>query len=222
MLRWITVCLIWLITLPSYADSYSKLWGLVSYFSREGELLYAVEPQLRLVDKPGVYEQLLLNAAIGTAIKPEWQVWLGQTYSNYSQLNNIDEDVSNQVLDEYRVWEQLLWHRPFWDKYASRLRLEQRRAFENPTWAVRLRERFYWTLPVHGALYFAINDELFVNLKTVSWVPTSTLDQNRFYIGGQYQLTPNMGLNMSYMNQYIAKTPAEVNNGLVINLIVYA
>ena len=204
-----------------FSESYTKLWGLASYFGKHDELLYAVEPQIRLVDSAGTYEQSLLNAGIGTTIKPQLQIWLGQTYTNYSDNNTVAEDVENVVINEYRVWEQIMWRRPFSDEFASRLRVEQRRAFQTSEWAVRLRERSYWTIPVNETISFALNDEIFLNVKSVPWVATSTFDQNRVFVGIYYKFTPNMGLNVSYMNQYIARDPAEVNSGLVLNLIAY-
>ncbi len=204
-----------------FSESYTKLWGLASYFGQYEQLLYAAEPQIRLVDSAGTYEQSLLNAGIGTTIKPQLQIWLGQTYTNYSDNNNVAEDVENVVINEYRVWEQIMWRRPFSDDFASRLRVEQRRAFQTSEWAVRLRERAYWTIPVNETISFALNDEIFLNLKSVPWVTTSTFDQNRVFVGIYYKFTPNIGLNVSYMNQYIARDPAEVNSGLVLNLIAY-
>lgn len=204
-----------------FSESYTKLWGLASYFGKYEQLLYMIEPQIRLVDSAGTYEQSLLNTGIGTIIKPQLQIWLGQTYANYSDNNNVAEDVKNAVINEYRIWEQIVWRRPFSDGFASRLRLEQRHAFESAEWAVRLRERAYWTIPLNEKFSFALNDEIFLNLKSVPWVSTSTFDQNRLFVGIYYKLTPNTGLNVSYMNQYIAREPAEVNNGLMLNLIAY-
>ena len=34
-----------------YSQSFSKLWGSATYFGRYHELLYMVEPQIRLIDR---------------------------------------------------------------------------------------------------------------------------------------------------------------------------
>ena len=219
--RLILAVILGFIALPGFSNSYNKLWGTASLFYQYKQLLYTVEPQLRLVNRAGIYEQSLLNAGIGTTIRPQLQLWLGQTYSNYSDRNNVSEDVGNTVTNEYRIWEQLLWKRPFSDEFSSRLRLEERRAFEASAWAVRIRERAYWTIPLTETVSSALNDEIFLNLKSVRWVSTSTLDQNRLYLGIFYKFTPTIGLNISYMNQYIARHPVEINNGLILNLIAY-
>ena len=137
ILRLVIAGVLSLISQLVYSESYTKLWGLASDFGKHDELLYAVEPQIRLVGSAGTYEQSLLNAGIGTTIKPQLQIWLGQTYTNYSDNNNVAEDVENVVINEYRVWEQIMWRRPFSDEFASRLRVEQRRGFESSEWAVR-------------------------------------------------------------------------------------
>lgn len=221
MSRFIMAVLLSLIALPSFSKNYNKLWSSASLFYQYKQWLYTVEPQIRLINRAGIYEQSLLNAGFGTTIRPQLQIWLGQTYSNYSTINNVSEDVGNTVTNEYRIWEQLLWRRPFSDEFSSRLRLEERRAFEASGWAVRLRERAYWTIPLTETISLALNDEIFLNLKAVPWVSTATLDQNRLFIGIFYKFTPNIGLNISYMNQYIARNPVEINNGLILNLIAY-
>src|SRR3990167_2222136 len=202
----------------SYSNGFSKLWGAATYFGHYNQLLYTLEPQIRLIDRPEKYDQSLLNSGIGTKIMSPFQIWLGQTYINYLGTNDIAEDVGRAVLNEYRIWEQIMWHRPFSEELASRTRLEQRRAFQSAEWAVRFRERAYWTIPFNETLSFALSDEFFLNLKSVSWVTTSTLDQNRIFIGFFYKFTSNLGLNISYINQYINKRTKEYNNGIVLNL----
>ncbi len=198
--------------------SFTKFWGSATYFGRYNKLLYTVEPQIRLANIPGAYDQTLLNLGLGKTVSSQLQLWLGQTYINYA-VNNDVEDVSLITANEYRIWEQMMWQRPFIDNFASRLRLEQRRAFQNNKWAVRLRERAYWTIPINDTISIAINDEVFLNLKQVPWVASSTLDQNRFFGGFFYKFTSQLGLNISYVNQFIPRVPSEVNHGLVLNLI---
>lgn len=221
MVRLVVFCLYMLVSPWAFGESFTKFWGLASYFGQYDQLLYTVEPQIRLIDRAGTYEQSLFNGGVGAKITPQWQVWFGQTYTNYSDTNNIAEDVENVVLNEYRIWEQIMWHRPFSDQFASRFRVEQRRAFQSSEWAVRFRERAYWTLPLNETLSFALNDEIFLNVKSVPWVATSVFDQNRLFVGLYYKFTTNIGLNISYLNQIIPRTPKEVNNGLVLNLIAY-
>lgn len=221
IVRLVVLCLCIFSSQFVHSQNFTKFWGLISYFDHYDQLLYTIEPQIRLIDRAETYDQTLFNGGVGTKITSEWQFWLGQTYINYSRTNNIAEDVENAVVNEYRVWEQLVWHRPFSDEFASRLRLEQRRAFQSSEWAVRIRERAYWTIPLNETISFALNDEFFLNLKSVPWVASSTFDQNRIFVGLYYKFTSNVGVNVSYVNQYIPRTPVEMNSGLVLNLIAY-
>jgi len=220
--RCIALLLLILFSQLNYSQSFSKLWGAATYFGRYNQLLYTVEPQIRLIDSANRYDQSLLNAGIGQTIMPQLQIWLGQTYINYADTNNIAEDIESVVLNEYRIWEQVVWRRPFFESLALRSRLEQRHAFDNAEWAVRFRERGFWTIPLNETLSFALNDEFFLNLKSAPWVTTPFFDQNRLFIGIFYKFTPNIGVNISYMNQYINKINKEYNNGIVLNLIIYA
>src|SRR3990167_3163714 len=158
-LRRIIFCSFILISQLSYGEDFTKFWGLLSYFGRYEDVLYTIEPQLRLINRTKTYEQSLFNIGIGKIIIPEWQIWLGQTYINYLALNDVAEDVGNGVVNEYRIWEQVIWHRPFTDVFSSRIRLEQRRAFQSSEWATRLRWRDYWTIPLNNTISFALNNE---------------------------------------------------------------
>lgn len=219
--RLIALCICMIFCQVSFCQDFTKFWGSASYFSQYEKLLYTIEPQIRLIDRTGTYEMSLLNAGLGTKLASQFNFWLGQTYINYSNTNNIAEDVSKETINEYRIWEQLMWRRPFADIFASRFRVEQRRAFQSSEWSVRVRERAYLTIPLKDKFSFALSDEIFLNIKSAVWVSTSTFDQNRLFVGVFYNFTPNIGLNISYLNQFIPRTPAEVNNGLILNLVAY-
>jgi hypothetical protein len=221
ILQLVIFLIISLLSQSIYCEGFSKLWGVASYFSQYHKLLYTIEPQIRLIDRNEKYDQTLLNAGIGTTIMSPLQLWVGQTYINYATTNDIAEDVQTVVSNEYRIWEQLIWRRPFFEEFSSRSRLEERRAFQSAEWAVRFRERVYWTKPIDEKLAFALNDEFFLNIKSAPWVTTSTFDQNRIFVGFFYQFTSKIGLNLSYFNQYINKNIKESNNGIVLNFIAY-
>ena len=206
---------------PSHATiKYSKLWGLLSYNGHYGALLYLVEPQLRLVNHSEVLEQFLNNTGFGYALNPELQVWLGQTFANFAGNNEVTEDVANNDSTEYRLWQQMLWqHEQKFGQIQVRTRLEERYSLENAPWSLRLRSRPSLRLDLSEHHAIVIFDELFINLKQVDWVVTNTLDQNRLAIGVLQRLNPNTSFTVSYFNQYIFRTPAESNHGIIINVI---
>jgi hypothetical protein len=200
------------------ANSFDKLWSLATYTGHYQNYIYQLEPQLRLINRENAYEQFLFNMGIGQPISPTLQFWLGQTIANFAKSNDVSEDIANSDLNEYRIWQQFLWT-PRSDMLV-RSRLEERHSFENAPWSVRLRERGYWTIRLNEMQSLVFSNEFFVNIKQTPWVVTSTIDQNRFFVGILQRLTPCVGLNVSYMNQYIFRVPREDNHALVLNLFI--
>lgn len=206
-------------TLAWSEESFDKFWGLVSYSGRYHDFSYMIEPQLRLVTQNNGYEQFLLNAGAGIDVAPQMQVWLGQTFTNFSTYNNVTEDVASNDFNEYRLWQQFLWTIPG-ASVALKSRLEERYSLENAPWAIRFRERGYWSTPLTETYSLLLSDEAFINVKSTPWVPTKTFDQNRAFIGILKQLTPTTSVSISYMNQYIFRTPPENNHAIVLNMYI--
>lgn len=221
--RWMLVCiLLYLVSTATQSDnSFGKFWGLITYNANYQKFYYMLEPQIRLVYRNEPYEQFMLNAGGGIDIASKLQLWLGQTISNFSPYNNVTEDVASNDLNEYRLWQQLLWT----DIYSTgsvvfRSRLEERKSFNDTLWAARFRERGYWTIQFTNYQSLVLSDEFFINVKTVPWIVTKTFDQNRAYIGILQKMTPTTSFSISYMNQYLSRTPVEINHAVVLNIFV--
>ena len=203
------------------SNSFNKFWGLITINGNYQQLYYMVEPQIRLVDRDTSYEQSMLNAGGGIDIAPKLQLWLGQTITNFSPYNAVTEDVASNDLNEYRLWQQLLWTNIYsTGSVVFRSRLEERKSFENAPWATRFRERGYWTIQLTNQQSLVLSDEFFINLKTVPWIVTKTFDQNRAYIGILQKMTPTTSFSVSYMNQYLSRVPLEINHAIVLNVFV--
>jgi len=202
-------------------SSYQKLWELVTYSGKYKEFFYQIEPQIRLINRNDGYEQFLINVGGGVGITTKLQFWLGQSYINTSASNTISEDIAPDSLNEYRNWQQLFWTNTYRaNTIALRSRLEERYSFENAPWAMRLRERGYWTIPFTEHQSLVLSDEFFLNFKLVPWITTKTLDQNRAFIGILENLTPDTSFIISYMNQYIFKSIPENNHAIVLNIFI--
>lgn len=212
------------LALPAVAtQSFEKFWGLMTYNNRQHDWYYMIEPQIRLINRPGTYEQFLLNSGLGRPIRQEVQLWLGQTYSNTASSNAVGDDTSRRSTNEYRVWEQLLWSHPEQHyQFELRSRLEERHSFEVQPWAVRWRNRLLWTLPLYEPYAIMISDEFFFNLRSVNWVTTQTFDQNRAYLGLLKQITRNTRVSLGYLNQFLTRTPAEDSHTIVFNIFIQA
>ena len=63
-------------TLTYASVSYDKLWGSYTFNGRYKDILYTVEPQIRLVNLGEGYQQFLLNEGIGFGGIQHWQFGL--------------------------------------------------------------------------------------------------------------------------------------------------
>ncbi len=193
-----------------------KLWVPFTLTGNYGLVLYNIEPQLRLIYADNPFQQFLNNSGIGYQLSPHWQAWIGQTLSADSQ------DAVPGSADEYRIWQQIVGTRSLThSRIVSRTRLEERKSFNFPDMAYRLRERVTWSTPLTPILAFVLYDEVFINLDTASWIITHALDQNRAYIGLEQKLSTTTYLSAGYLNQFINfVTNPQLDSVLVINIRV--
>lgn len=199
-----------------WGQQIDKMWSLFTLNGNYDEFLYNIEPQLRVAYTTQYpFQQFLTNIGGGYALSNEWQAWLGQTFSADSQ------DALPGSLDEYRLWEQLVWnHSMQKNQLISRTRLEERKSLYFSPIACRLRERLLFKTPLTNNMSMIISDEFFINLNSVNWIITKRFDQNRAYIGVEQQLSPTMFLSAGYMNQYLSLKIPQFNPVLVINFTV--
>lgn len=201
--------------------SFSKLWGFYTYNGRYDQLLFVVEPQIRLVNRPGVYEQSLLTEGLGYWATKHLQLWVGNTIVNNNTSNNIAEDITLAVTGEYRLWQQVNFVNnisPI-NNISLRNRMEERHAERLSTWSIRFRQRLNWTIPLNSSLGIFASDEYFINVKRAPWISTDTFDQNRLLLGISGLINKNFNFTVSYLNQYLKTPIPEVNHGFVFNLI---
>jgi hypothetical protein len=212
-------------TTPAWSLTHdNKFWIPVTLNGNYGTFLYFVEPQLRLIEPKTsasaqtskIFNQFLVNIAGGHELFPEWQVWFGQTITTTAQ------DASEQSREEYRSWEQLTWNHTTRQNISinSRFRAEQRKSFDFPEWAFRLRERLIFNIPLKNNLSYELSDEVLYNLNSTPWVDTTAWDQNRFYIALVQRFSLRYAFAIGYMNQYLFRDAplAQENHVLWLNI----
>ncbi len=171
-----------------------------------------LEPQLRLVYRDKSFQQFLTNAGMGYKVSSNWQIWFGQTLSADSQ------DAVARSLDEYRLWQQIIWTgRRSSVSFISRTRFEERKSLFFPDWAYRLRQRVLLNKPLSNNLSIVMSDEIFVSMNKPNWITTDHLDQNRAYLGVEQRMSQKTYLGVGYMNQYLSTPTAQSNHVLWIN-----
>ena len=213
----LTLLILSLFTTPAWSlISNNKFWIPVTLNGNYGAFLYFVEPQLRLIEpkyqKRNIFNQFLGNIAGGVEVIPEWQLWFGQTISTTAQ------DAVALSREEYRSWEQIIWNHKTINNINinSRFRAEQRKSFDFPEWAFRLRERLIFNIPLTKNISYELSDEIMYNLNSTPWIAATAWDQNRFYIALVQRFSKRYAFAVGYMNQYLFRdAPLEQANNVL-------
>lgn len=117
---------------------------------------------------------------------------------------------------EHRPWQQLQWHTSFSKtRLMQWIRLEERfrRKIKNDSTLAdgynfnwRLRYNIWYEVPLYknglkpGSISFIANDELHINFgKEIVY---NYFDQNRFFLGFKYQVSPSGNIQFGYMNLF--------------------
>ncbi len=124
------------------------------------------------------------------------------------------------TLFEHRIWEQYIISHKISSVFAAhRFRLEQR-FLANDNFAQRFRYFIRLIQPLQkteqaftkGA-FFALQNEVFLNIQNKEFVNNSLFDQNRLYIAAGYRFSKKIDIEAGYLNQAInGKSSNTVNN----------
>ncbi len=156
-----------------------------------------LEANPRFSDNASHLDQLLLRPAVGYQLTPTLSLWQG-----YAWVNNY-EPAYNQ---EHRIFQQLIYSNRFSTvKLLSRSRLEERWIQNAIGTAVRARTMLRGDFPLsaYPAIAIAVYDEVFVNLNTIRQGPEAGFDQNRFFLGVNYTVSPVFNVDVGYQLQVI-------------------
>ena len=154
--------------------------------------------------------QFLFRPALSGYIRDNVRVMGGYAFINHFPAEGLETS-----RPEHRAWEQIWWNQKYKDfSLLQWLRLEQRflRNIANDELqdgylrTNRIRYNALFTIPlkgkemVKGTPFAIVSNELFINFgKNIVY---NTFDQNRFFVGLGYQVTPNANLQFGYMNVY--------------------
>ncbi len=186
----------------SFADSELnqdfRLWTpLYLNFPLSGPVKGYMEANPRFSDDASQIDQLILRPAIGYKLTSTISLWQG-----YAWVANYEPTYTQ----EHRIFQQLIYSNKFSTfKLLSRSRLEERWIQNAIGTAVRARTMLRGDIPLltHPALAFAAYDEIFVNLNTLRQGPEAGFDQNRFFLGINYTISPNFNVDAGYQLQVI-------------------
>jgi hypothetical protein len=204
---------------PAYCtESYSKYWSVATIIGPlPNKFKYYFEPQLRLINDPYVFNQLLLLGGLGYQFHPTLIFFLGPGWI-------LTRNTQGLMIHEDRLWEQLNWQALNTSKLnlLSRTRLEERKNTAYSAIALRFRERMWVRIPIgpSDTYFFSCFDELFFNLNHPKWVSPYFFEQNRTFIGFGTQITKSTLIDVGYLNQYIHAETNELNNVWLLSFTV--
>lgn len=169
---------------------------------RLSHLRYWLEAQERIGDDSTHLTQTLLRPGLGYALTANTSLWLGYAWVRTGY------PLTTKPFEENRIWQQLLWVKTTtYFTFTSRTRMEQRMLSNNPKTAYRARELLKISVPLNAYPKFSLvsSDELFWHKNNAVGRNSAGFDQNRFFAGLGYKISPALTTEIGYMNQYIKR-----------------
>jgi hypothetical protein len=232
----ICICLLLTISLRSHSQSQYSGW-VASFNTLKLDKKFGIhyEAQFRSSDQWQHMQTLLLRAGLNYAVKKNIIATAGYGYiHNRRVINGL-----SGYAPEHRIFEQLIVNHPLaYTTLSHRFRLEQRfigtshiqgNNFHNQgnAYANRFRYFFRTLLPIATSSefrrgpFFALQNEIFVNIGDKSAVNGEFFDQNRAYGALGYRFSTRFDAEVGYMNQYINGRSDAFTNNHVLQLAVY-
>jgi len=184
-----------------------RLWAPVYLnFPISGPVKGYMEANPRFSNDVSDFDQLILRPALGYQLTPTLSLWQG-----YAWIANYEPG----YIQEHRLFQQLIYSNKFSTfKLLSRSRLEERWIQHAIGTSVRARTmlRGDFPLPAYPTIAIVAYDEIFVNLNTIRQGPESGFDQNRFFLGINYTISPTFNVDVGYQLQVINTTLSGLAN----------
>ena len=184
-----------------------------------------LEGQGRFGDDSSRFSQGIIRPGVGYAVNDETSLWVG-----YAWIPTDKPFAGGNRFNENRIWQQLLWSKPYsFGTITARTRTEQR-FFDIPgssDVAYRFRQFFKWSIPmpfISPKTFFILQDEVFVNLNDIDTGIRAGFNQNRFFTGFGYKFNKIATGEIGYMNQYFNRPdnprPDQMQHILGVNLFL--
>ncbi len=156
---------------------------------------YEVQP--RFGENASQVNQLLLRTALGYRITNNLALWQGYAWT---------PSFEPEFVSENRIYQQLVYAQGFpVVDVMSRTRLEQRWIQHVPGTAVRFRTLLRGRFPLDDARLWGLvtQNEIFLNLNSLTNGPEGGFDQNRFFFGLNKKINEYLSVDGGYQLQVI-------------------
>jgi hypothetical protein len=236
--RAISGTILLLFTVASTTHAQTQFTGWVASFNTvklNKKFSIHFDGQFRSSDQLQHMQTLLLRPGLNYHIKKNIIATAGY---GYIHNRRIVSGVSGYA-PEHRIFEQLIVnHKLAYTTLSHRFRLEQRFIGKSiprgndlhnqgNTYANRFRYFFRTLLPIAIAgefrkgPFFALQNEVFMNIGDKSAVNGEFFDQNRAYGALGYRFSTRFDAEVGYLNQYINGRNNDFTNNHIVQLAVY-
>jgi hypothetical protein len=187
------------ITSAKASDQDTQFWSSFAIngpVSDDSELLVWFDGHARFSDDASRLGVSIIRPAVGMRYSENTTLWLGYARVTSHPGDDVEED---------RIWQQALYKLPgvFGGSFSGRTRIEQRDRDGGGT-GHRVRQFLRWSKPIENSdLSYVVANELFVGVNDTDWGQKSGLDQNRLFLGFNYQIDDNNRVEFGYINNEI-------------------
>ena len=225
----VRLCLFLFLILLNKAHAQVQFSGWLASFNTfklNNKLSVHFDAQLRSTDGWQQIQTILLRPGLNFHLNKTWTITAGYAFIN----NRRTVGGVSDLLPEHRTWQQaLVSHKLKSISISHRFRFEERFISNalvtnnelktaGHDQAFRFRYFIRNIIPIASrgdfskGLFFALQNEVFINTGDKSAVNGKTFDQNRFYAAMGYRLPGKFDIEGGYMNQYTSTSSSFVNN----------
>jgi hypothetical protein len=166
------------------------------------------DAQLRSADDLNYVRNILIRPGFTYFFDDKKNATIGYAFI----LTNLGPTIQNDLI-EHRIWQQLIITTPIGKiPLVNRFRLEQRFIETNTSNIFSQRIRYFARAVIpfqkqvnskfsEGA-FFALQNEIFLNLQNKDLLNNKVFDQNRSYVALGYRLNAAIDLEIGYLNQF--------------------
>lgn len=202
----------------TFATNHTENWNtaiITGTLIKNTNFKYYIQPELGFEDDKYVYRSANLFLGAGYQFSPIITLWLMDSWHNRRRTNGDFENLNT-------IRQQLDWHPIIKDSFTLTCltRLEERKNYAEPQWAIRLRERIILRVPFkfwenHSFVTF---NEIYFDLTNPPWINSNSfIGQNHAFIGIGTKLSNTVSFDLGYLNQYQLRTTGnQINNVLYL------
>jgi len=158
---------------------------------------YNIEGQLRFKDLANYYELTKVYAGIEYRYKPGLNLSGGYFWSSHNPLSDS--------VRENGLWEEIVAEVIKKDNFVlrNRTRFEQYSRMHQPQWQSRVREKIalYFPNKITNKFVPLVSNEIFVKLNDPEWSNDKAVQENRLFIGTDFQATSTIFWQIGYLQR---------------------